>query len=373
MINENLKKLLVSFLQKFGLWPWIIFISLMIMLGWNLPPPNLDNISTCPLKEKRKDAPADNVVFFGSSSLGVAIDPFYIAKKLNDGTTIDYVIDVGSYSTKVLNNIYEYIENRGAPDVLVINIPTSFDLDVHNYLFEEKTLKSSYLGILLKVQSYFPDAYGRSKIINPMLFGWKSNVELVNYKISEAILSNFEIHVARYFKTKGEGNCKNNSLKPKFFPRNKINDDIDFKKEGLLIWMGMKKKMRMKKNKDEIKYLKEVKKHFPVNLTHQNDVQTLKVMQEIVRLYHDKVNMIYFTFGPQFAITEPISKKYANQLTKKYNNIKYINSVNAFKNPKTDLFNKKYFFNLKHLNYEGARIVSRFWVEILNMDKSWRH
>ena len=123
-----------------------------------------------------------------------------------------------------------------------------------------------------------------------MLFGWKSNVELVNYKISEAILSNFEIHVARHFKTKGEGNCKNNSLNPKFFPRNKIDDDIDFKKEGLLIWMGMKKK-----NKDEIEYLENVKKHFPVNLTHQNNVQTLKVMQEIVRLYHDKVNMIYFT------------------------------------------------------------------------------
>ena len=135
----------------------------------------------------------------------------------------------------------------------------------------------------------------------------------------------------------------------------------------------------MNKNKDEDfkkeyeKYMDHVKKHFPVDLTHPNDAHTLKVMRKIAELFHDKVDRIYFTYGPQFEVPEPIAENYVNQLTTKYKNIKYINSANAFQNPRIDLSNKEYFFNLKHLNYEGARTVSQFWVEILSKDESWHH
>ena len=83
----------------------------------------------CTSSKPKKNKDAAEILFIGSSVVGRSIDPSFISnqleKRLNRPISVEKLAPVRNYTPRMHALVYDYVKKRGAPDVVIFNLPYS--------------------------------------------------------------------------------------------------------------------------------------------------------------------------------------------------------------------------------------------------------
>ena len=140
---------------------FVLVLAGLYAVGDRLENYSLNRTIGCAYDLARLDRPAPDLLFWGNSRAGAAIDPVYIERRINhrraEGVRVERLAMTSPDTTAANVWARTYLRHRGAPEVIVLQLMYERDLDDVNRLglpvHKPRSIAFGELGDLYRVQA----------------------------------------------------------------------------------------------------------------------------------------------------------------------------------------------------------------------------
>lgn len=345
---------------SFAIWP--IILGLMAWLGTFSPNFGAARPLYCAVAQINKNDSAADILFLGNSQIASGIDAVFVEELLGSKYSVEKLNDLGPNAIKYILDLEAYIIKRGAPEIVVLNLPINLRSAKENFktkLLLNKTIKMHKLKSLISAQwhllSHEPVVHGNG--IPRYLNAIQRTSALVLSKISDNI---FRSSKTVNFQSNADTSCQRNGLNPSApIPRRHPHSDLalntDYSKSGTLLTMEPKflKRQNARSNRS-----------YPPNLDTSSRFREYYAVRQISQLAKRHNIKFRVTVVPILNWHDLGGNENAI-FDKHMPDVQYIDSFQMYALSDPTVNNEEYFRNWNHLNFKGATLLSRFWAATL--------
>jgi len=342
---------------------WVFIFLLLYIVGQFSPTYGVDPETACLQAQLTYSKPAANILFVGNSAVGSAVDTQFVERELSlkTGRTVkvERLVNLGSNIMKYQLDLVAYAENRGWPDIVVLNLFNRLgkpEVYSNKSIFEIKSLKLHDWQALHKAKDDFYDNFRGAKPERLLNSTWYNDAELLLFKVTDSIYRSIKLLSSKIAAGQYCDETDGFTTKSRYQPHGQLKAGALYDNNNGLITPSPEN-LRAE--------LEKSARFYPLDLDSVDRYMEFHQMREVISLAQGRGVRFYLTHVPVLSWRD-MGPNSLQVIEKQVPEATYVDSYQMFAMPGAQRYADNAFRNINHLNFNGAHLFSSFWVNYLS-------